>query len=146
MKKQPAKEHFKEVKKYQMLGLMAEDSEIRKLNYLNYGCNAFKHEINNPRSWPLGFWVETDIWDYIHKYNVPYSTIYDKGWDRTGCMFCMFGVHLEKEPNRFQRMHKTHRKLWEYCIYKLGLGKVMDHINVPYKAMRTLESFVEMKE
>ena len=52
--------------------------------------------------------------------------------DRTGCMFCMFGCHLEKEPNRFQRMKETHPKQYNFCIYKLGLGKVLDYINVPY--------------
>ena len=30
------------------------------------------------------------------------------GCQRTGCMFCMFGCHLEKQPNRFQKMKETH--------------------------------------
>ena len=54
------------------------------------------------------------------------------GCDRTGCMFCMFGVHLEKEPNRFQRMKITHPKQYDYCINQLGLGKVLDYIHVKY--------------
>lgn len=55
------------------------------------------------------------------------------GCQRTGCMFCMFGVHLEKEPNRFQRMKITHPKQYDYCINQLGLGKVLDYIGVKYK-------------
>ena len=54
------------------------------------------------------------------------------GAKRTGCMFCMFGVHLEKEPNRFQRMALTHPKQYEFCIHKLGCGKVLDFLGVPY--------------
>ena len=59
------------------------------------------------------------------------------GESRTGCVFCCFGVHLESEPNRFQRMKTTHPKLYEYCIKDwdlggLGIGKVLDHINVNY--------------
>ncbi len=54
------------------------------------------------------------------------------GCKRTGCMFCMFGVHLEKQPNRFQQMYKTHPKQWDYCINKLGLKQVLDYIHVPY--------------
>lgn len=54
------------------------------------------------------------------------------GCQRTGCMFCMFGVHLEKEPNRFQRMQITHPKQYDYCINKLGLGAVLEYIGVPY--------------
>lgn len=51
---------------------------------------------------------------------------------RTGCMFCMFGVHLEKSPNRFQQMKKSHPLIHNYCIDKLGCGKVMDYIGVKY--------------
>ena len=54
------------------------------------------------------------------------------GAKRTGCMFCMFGVHLEKEPNRFQRMALTHPKQYEFCIHKLGCGSVLDFLHVPY--------------
>ena len=54
------------------------------------------------------------------------------GCDRTGCMFCMFGVHLEKQPNRFQRMALTHPKQYEFCIHKLGCGAVLDFLGVPY--------------
>ena len=64
--------------------------------------------------------------EYIKKYNLPYAPVYgeiiqdDKGkWqttkcNRTGCVFCMYGCHLEKEPNRFQNLKITHPKLWQY--------------------------------
>lgn len=60
------------------------------------------------------------------------------GEQRTGCMFCMFGCHLEKEPNRFQRMKETHPKQYEYCMKDvevggLGLRNVLDYMNVPYE-------------
>lgn len=63
------------------------------------------------------------------------------------CMFCMFGVHLEKGENRFQMMEKTHPKQYDYCIrggefdkedrwvpHKgLGMGFVMDYLGVDYR-------------
>lgn len=69
------------------------------------------------------------------------------GCDRTGCIFCMFGCHLEKEPNRFQRLKETHPRQYDYCINGgemvdgrwqpnkdgLGIGKVLDYIGVPYE-------------
>ena len=55
------------------------------------------------------------------------------GVNRTGCMFCMFGVHLEKEPNRFQKMKNTHPQLYDYCINKLNLKEVLEFIGVPYE-------------
>lgn len=48
-------------------------------------------------------------------------------------MFCMFGCHLEKEPNRFQRMKVTHPKQYEYCMNQLGLKEVLEYIGVPYE-------------
>ena len=67
----------------------------------------------------------------------PTGKLTTTGVDRTGCMFCIFGVHLEKEPNRFQRMKETHSKLYEYCMKDwdeggLGLAKVLDYIGVKY--------------
>ena len=70
------------------------------------------------------------------------------GAERTGCMFCMFGCHLEKAPNRFQKLSATHPKIYDYCIgggaevdgvwqpnnKGLGLGKVLDYIGVDYRA------------
>ena len=47
-------------------------------------------------------------------------------------MFCMFGVHMEKGANRFQRMYLSHPKQWNYCINTLGCGKVLDFIGVKY--------------
>lgn len=68
------------------------------------------------------------------------------GCSRTGCIFCMFGCHLEKGKNRFQMLKETHPRQYEYCIgggemvdgklqpskEGLGLGKVLDYIGVKY--------------
>lgn len=130
MKKIPIKKYEKESNRRGYIGTMTSDSALRLQSYIRYGCNSFNG--NRIISRPLSFWVEHDIWNYIKKYNIPYSKIYDMGYDRTGCMFCMYGIHLEKYPNRFQKMKKTHPKIWEYCIYTLGCGKVLDYMRIPY--------------
>ena len=141
LKKNPAKIYEKETKKHPFIGKLAEESYKRIQDYLRTGCNAF--ESKRPISNPLGFWTEQDILQYIKQFNIPYSSVYGDiiekdsqlvttGEQRTGCMFCMFGVHLEKEPNRFQRMKETHSKQYDYCINKLGIGKVLDYIGVNY--------------
>lgn len=130
IKKWPFEKYNKFSGKTPFIGTMASDSNQRFATYMKVGCNSFN---GNPHSNPLAFWLEEDVWKYIKLKNLRYSQIYDKGETRTGCMFCMFGVHLEKQPNRFQRMKKTHPKQWKYCIEKLGVGKVLDFINVPYE-------------
>ena len=131
MKKLPAKSYCKKYKLKPIIGTMAQDSRLRKTSYLAHGCNTFSSDY--PTSTPLSFWLEEDIWEYIKLFNVPYSKIYDMGYQRTGCMWCMFGVHMEKEPNRFQLMQDTHPQIYDYCINKLGCGKVMDYCGIKYK-------------
>ena len=162
MKKAPAKKYESETGRKPFVGTMANESILRKTQWMKIGCNAF--EGKRPRSAPLSFWTEQDVLHYIKLYNVPYCPVYGEismkqsdelegqmnaidylgdydpedvlettGCNRTGCMFCMFGCHLEKEPNRFQRMKQTHPKQYAYCMDQLGLKDVLKYINVPYE-------------
>ena len=140
MKRQPMLDYYKQTGRVPFIGTMASEGGNREKDYLLYGCNAYDMK-EQPRSTPLAFWTEADIWEYLRRFNVPYSTIYDMGYKRTGCMFCMFGVHLEGCPNRFQRMKETHPKQWDYCIHKLGLGQVLDYIGVEYDEPRQQRLF-----
>lgn len=42
-----------------------------------------KHIIN-----PIIDWEEDDVWEFIKAYDVPYCTLYDKGYKRLGCIGC----------------------------------------------------------
>ncbi len=127
MKKEPFDRYEKETSRAPILGNMASDSNQRKGQYIRHGgCNAF--ELKRPRSTPIGFWLEQDIWDYLEEFQVPYSRIYDMGYTRTGCMFCLFGLHLDGPETRFDRMERTHPKQWAYCMNVLGLQEIIDYI------------------
>ena len=146
MKKKPFKKYEKETGRVPFIGTLAAESQQREAVYLKTGCNAFNSK--KPKSTPLGFWTEQDILQYIFENNLTICSVYGDvveesdmlgnknyrttGEQRTGCMFCMFGCHLEKEPNRFQRMKYTHPKQYKYCMEKLNLKEVLDYINVKY--------------
>ncbi len=130
IKKQPFRAYVKESGRKPFVGTMASDSMARRETYLKKGCNSTDGK--TPMSLPISCWVEADIWEYLRTENISYSTIYDLGEKRTGCMFCMFGIHLEKGENRFQRMKRTHPKQYDYCINKLGIGHVLDTLNIDY--------------
>lgn len=137
MKIRPFIKYEKESGRKPFLGNMLEESTLRKQKYLdNGGCNAFK--ANRPNSCPLSCFRKKDILTYTKENNIPYSKIYDMGETQTGCMFCMFGVALDPEPNRFQRMQVHHPKLYDYCMNKLGLKEKLKYIKVPYKNEETL--------
>lgn len=132
MKKRPSWAYEKETGQRVYLGTMASDSNQRRQAYHKEGCNAFK--LKRPHSAPMAFWLEDDVWAYIRSRNIPYCPVYDQGYDRTGCVFCMFGVHMEKPPNRFLRLEKTHPALHRYCMEKLGCRRVLEYIGVPWTA------------
>lgn len=152
MKKSPCFLYEQKTGKSMITGETASESKLRMEQWQKHGCNAFS--VKRPKSTPMSFWTEQDVLQYIKATGIPYCSVYGDivasdgecdyddtliptklhctGCQRTGCMFCMFGVHLEKEPNRFQRMKITHPKQYDYCINSLGLGKVLDYIGVPY--------------
>lgn len=53
------------------------------------------------------------------------SPIYDKGFERTGCMFCMYGCH-NKGDKRFELMKQNYPKIYDYCMNKLKMKEVLD--------------------
>ncbi len=145
MKKKPAHRFTKESGLMPLVATMTCESRQRKTEWLHNGCNAFDKK--NPSSQPMSFWTEQDVLEFISKYKLPYPSVYgeikqnDKGeyyttgYNRTGCVFCGYGCHLEKEPNRFQMLKQTHPKLWEYCMKPwdeggLGMKEVLEYINV----------------
>lgn len=124
MKTYPMGRYMRDNNIYPIVGTTAEESQLRRESWLKYGCNIYGH---SPVCRPLSFWTERDILEYIDNYALPIVSIYGKiikdhdnislsGVERTGCIFCGFGCHLEKEPNRFQLLRQTHPKLYDYCM------------------------------
>ncbi len=152
MKKHPLDEYAEKTGRVPLTGTMASESRQRIRIYLaRRGCNSFEGKY--PYSQPLGIWTEQDVLKYLKDNELSIASCYGEivrkddlnklmllksdtltttGLNRTGCMFCMFGVHLQPEPNRFQQMKITHPKQYDYCINKLGIGKVLDYIGVKY--------------
>jgi 3'-phosphoadenosine 5'-phosphosulfate sulfotransferase (PAPS reductase)/FAD synthetase len=132
LKEEPINRYVKETGSLPIIGSLAIESKRRRKAYMNTGCNHFSKNKMRSRSMPIAFWTEDNIWEYIRKYNLEYSKIYDMGIQRTGCMFCTFGIMFDKEPNRFQLMKEMHPKHYNYCINKLKIGKILDLIGKKY--------------
>ena len=143
LKKNPLRAYCKKHNAHEFVGMMAEESTTRITSYLRYSCNAYEQK--HPTSRPLMFWTKQDVMKYLKKYNIPYcDSVYGDivecngelkftKMDRTGCTFCMFGVHLESTPNRFQIMQKDNPKMYEYCMNELGIKKVLEYCKIPYE-------------
>lgn len=167
MKKTPAHAYEKETHRKPFLATMASESIQREASWMKYGCNGF--DMARPSSKPMSFWTEQDVLQYLLENNLEYCSVYGDivkdskgnlmttGYNRTGCIFCMFGCHLDKEPNRFQRLQETHPRQYEYCIKGgeyvdgiwqpnkagLGLGHVLDSLGVKYEKEPDLFDFTK---
>lgn len=142
MKKEPAKRYEKETGRKPFIGTLADESMLRLQSYLKTGCNAFNSK--RPNSTPLGFWTEQDILKYIYDNKINIASVYGNVImennvyrttlrNRTGCVFCGFGVQNESEPNRYQLLEQTHPQLHDYCMNKLGFKDICEFMNIPYK-------------
>ena len=153
MKKKPFKSFERAEKRYPILGIMAEESRLRLQSYFVGNCNAFSEK--HPKSRPLMFWTEQDILEYILREKLEIASVYGDivrgddgklhttGCHRTGCMFCMYGLHLEGHPNRFERMKETHPKQYDYIINKLGGGIVIrDYLACAKNGQIDIEDFL----
>ena len=156
MKKSPIRMYQRKTKLYPILGTLTEESRLREQAWIRHGCNAFDATVKT--SQPMSFWSEQDVLHYIYEEGLEIASVYgdivavdDKGYEyepffasgcnlkctgcsRTGCVFCGFGVHLEKGETRFQRLAKTHPRQYEYCM---GGGQWVDNPHYDPSAPKT---------
>lgn len=123
IKKEPAKEYEKETGQKPIIGIMASESKKRKNKWFKYGCNAFK--MKRQQSNPISFWTEQDILQYIERNNIEIPSVYGKievekekyrttGQDRTGCIFCLFGITRDKD--RIAKLQIQEPMLADYVL------------------------------
>ena len=150
MKKAPLHTYQSKHRAKPILATLAEESRIRKQGWIRHGCNAF--ESKKPMSQPMSFWTEQDVLAYLVRYQVPIASVYGEivsmgpdgneypptdltgrplcnlkctGCQRTGCVYCGFGFHLEKKgETRFQILAKVEPRKYEYS---LGGGQWADN-------------------
>lgn len=115
-----------------MKGLMAEESHSRLLSFATRGYifkSSRPHAAEFYHVSPLGIWTDADIWEYIERYGVPYSPLYDMTYvnrkyegcyiKRNGCVGCCTDIAFP--DNHMSVLRQTHPQLWRHYM-KSGLG------------------------
>jgi 3'-phosphoadenosine 5'-phosphosulfate sulfotransferase (PAPS reductase)/FAD synthetase len=151
-KEEPIAAYEKRTGRKPILALMAEESSRRREAYLRTGCNSF--DSDRPVSKPMGFWTNQDVLQYIVENDLriasPYGEIVEEGQipgqisftkpcgklhctgeQRTGCMFCPIGCHLNGFA-KFKRLKESNRKLYDFCMEDLGERKLLQFIEKHY--------------
>lgn len=126
------------------MGMMASESRRRMISYCNNGelYQTFKADTMKDGSpvWhchPMGIWTDDDVWEYIHKYNVPYSPLYDVEYpgldgrmhkiERNGCFGC--ATTMAFADNQIRRLRQTHPKLWR-LIMDRGMAEELRNLRI----------------
>lgn len=73
---------------------------------------------------PVLNWTETDVWTYIHTYNIQVCDLYSMGYKRVGCIGCpMASKGRYKEFSDFPQFEKNYKKAFERMLnYRISKG------------------------
>lgn len=65
---------------------------------------------------PIIEWEDDDVWEFIHKYNVPYCELYDQGYKRLGCIGCPMNTTAAAELERYPKYKHLYMKAFERML------------------------------
>ena len=87
------------------------DNQTPELFYI---CKTYAKKILNP----IIDWTEADVWEFIHRYNLPYCKLYDEGWSRIGCLACpIAGADKQrKDFERYPYAYKAYLRAFEKML------------------------------
>lgn len=139
-------------------GLMANESKARLQNFASRGhiFESHRPHINNDQGGffhvsPISLWTDQDVWDYIHKYDLEYSPLYDitytaqdgttKRIKRNGCIMC--GTDLQFKDNHLAVLRQTHPKAWKTCMEHFGYREELSKLFRIKKNKNILDVYTE---
>lgn len=125
-------------------GLMAAESRSRMTSFLTRGeLFAGHHREHLPDGdpfWhcnPLGIWTDDDIWEYIRRYNVPYSSLYERTWKdrngnikkvkRNGCFGCATAIAFA--DNQMAVLRQIEPRIWDRLM-RSGMAEQLQNLRI----------------
>lgn len=65
---------------------------------------------------PIIDWTDDEVWEFIHRYNIPYCELYDKGWKRLGCIGCPMSAHRKEELDAYPKFKEAYLRAFDRMI------------------------------
>ena len=65
---------------------------------------------------PIIDWSNEDVWEFIHKYNVPYCELYDQGYKRLGCIGCPMNSHAAEELEKYPKYKQAYMRAFDRML------------------------------
>ena len=158
LKKEPSKYKQRELKvDLLFLGMMASESHRRKLTFCRKGelfevvTESRKLGLPVHHCHPLGIWTDEDIWEYIHRFNVQYSPLYDITYTdesgaecnikRNGCIGCF--TDYGRKNSHMYVLRQTHPKLWD-VVMRQGMAAEIQKLRQTEKYRPTKANYTRL--
>lgn len=84
---------------------------------------------------PIIDWDDSEVWEFLKEYKIPYCSLYDEGFKRPGCIGCPMGSK-EQRRREFERWPKYK------TLYLKAFEKMIELY--PYAQTRVTRDFTEM--
>ena len=73
-----------------------------------------KHILN-----PIIDWEDSDVWEFIKKYDVPYCRLYDEGYKRLGCIGCPMSTKQAEELEKYPKYKRAYLRAFQKMLENL---------------------------
>lgn len=84
------------------------DASRRSVEY----CYRTRKTILNP----IVDWTTEEVWEFIHEYKIPYCSLYDKGYERLGCIGCPMSSNAREELDKYPIYKKNYINAFEKML------------------------------
>lgn len=65
---------------------------------------------------PIVDWSNEDVWEFIHKYDIPYCKLYDQGYKRLGCIGCPMSTRQREELEKYPKYKQAYLRAFERML------------------------------
>ena len=83
---------------------------------------------------PIIDWTDSEVWEFIREYNIPYCCLYDEGHTRLGCIGCPMAnkeqrkQHFERWPKYKNLYLQSFQKMLDRRGYRENLPNTPDEV------------------
>jgi len=108
----------------QKIKLLDDNSDAR--NMVEQCQMKSKHILN-----PIIDWDDSDVWEFINNYQIPYCSLYDEGFKRLGCIGCPMqgGKGMIRNFERWP----TYKKMYIRAFQKMVDKRIADGLETDWK-------------
>jgi len=68
---------------------------------------------------PIIDWSTEEVWEYIHRRDLPYCSLYDEGYKRLGCIMCpMSSRGMVRDMHRYPRFYRAYLLAFRKMLHR----------------------------